>query len=175
MTGEPVVARRRVEATATYPAQRRGGEGQPAPKAEPDSTDLATALSHAEQVGVSGLNVGDGGGEVELLHHRERVGHPRLVLTLETGLDPPEHVRRQHDVAGVCHSLGERPDVVIDPEELLKEQHPWPAAPGHSAEGVKRAGVGGRDLLVSGRHIELASEMAGSGVSVPERATCGRS
>ena len=64
--------------------------------------------------------------EIELLHDRESVTEPGLVLALETSLDAPEHVRRQGHVARTGQPVGDLPDVVVDAEDLLEQEHPGP-------------------------------------------------
>ena len=138
---------------AVDPAQRCRGEGQCATEAEPDGADLAGALPHRQEVGVGGLDVTHGSREVELLHDREGVAQARFVLPLEPGLDAPEHVRDEHHVALLRELLGQAPHVVVDAEDLLKEEDPGarPAC-GDGAEGVEAGAVRGDDGLVPGGH-----------------------
>ena len=148
-----VVAHGRIGALAIDPAQRGRPEGQSPAETEPDGTDLAGALTHRQKMPMSGSDVIYGGRQVELLHDCEGVAEARFVLALEPRLNAPEHVRYEDQVALRCELLGQAPHVVVDAEDLLKEEDPGnrPAVR-DGAEGLEAVARRGEDGLVPGGH-----------------------
>ena len=84
------------------------------------------------------LDVAQGGGEVEPLHHGEGVTHARLVVALEPRRQPPEHVRHEHDVPVSRQLLGHSPHVVVDAEDLLEEEEARPRPPSGTAQKASK-------------------------------------
>ena len=89
----------------------------------PMTPRAAAHVAHVCEVLERGDAVVDTLHEVELAHHRDRVGEALLVVVgLPVGLDAPEHVRREDDIALAGEPLGDGTDIRTDAEDLLQEQ-----------------------------------------------------
>ena len=102
---------------------RRGHEGEPAAEAIADRADLAALAEPGAGGADRRLDVADALVLVEAVHQVERLLElgPDVGIELDSGLEPPEQVGREREIAVLRPVVALAPDALVDPEYLLDD------------------------------------------------------
>src|SRR5579875_882218 len=102
----------------------RGQKCQPAAKAEADHADLAAASIWPSQVTDGSPDVFGGLAEITAARQFDTALDSRLVIIeLYTGFQSPENIRRQGHIPLFRVRIAHRPDVIVNAEDLLQDDH----------------------------------------------------
>ena len=112
-------------------ARARGGD--PGDRATPTIADHADPADPGDQFG-RGLDIGERLVQRDLLADRPPGRDVvALIAELDAALDPVEQRRRDDEVALCRIVVADRPDVAVDPEDLLRDTSPPRGSPAGSA------------------------------------------